>query len=229
MRKILYLILIVLTCISCKNRNQLEYEFENHLPEVDQKLLENIVSSYDNLIKTLYNGSVDEFISQIESNQPSLKEYQKQEYCKLVRMFHESTLEFKSINVKYDSVYLSDSGSIIKIAQPEDISEDELQLDEEIFILPSGGILEEEIEEIKRKGYWRFISASSFTSALSVISDSNFAIQEYIDAKHALGYINPQRMASSILTNEVDKDNYFIKRIMAIELFIKQIKNEFGC
>ena len=224
-----YIILIVLTCISCKNRNQLEIEFENHLPVEDQKLLEYIVSSYDNFVISVYDGNVDEFISQIESNQPSLKEYKKQEYCELVRMFDKSTLEFKSKNVKYDSVYLSDSGSIITIEQPEDITEDELQLDEEISILPPGRTLEEEIEEIKIRGYWRFISASSFTTALSEISISNVEIQDYVDTKEAVGFINPERMASSLLKSEIDMENYFIKRILVIELFIKQIKNEYGC
>lgn len=229
MRIELYIIMIVLICISCKSRNQLEIDFENHLPVEDLKVLEGIVSSYDNLIATIYDGKVDKFISQIESNQPSLEENKKQEYCELVRKFDESTLEFKIQNVKYDSVYLSDSGSIISIMQPEDITESELRLDEEISILSAGRTIEEEIEEIKNKGYWRFISASSFTAALSEISNYDIEIQGYIARKEAVGYISPQRMASLILKSEIDRENYFIKRILAIELFIAQIKNEYGC
>ncbi len=56
--------------------------------------------------------------------------------------------------------------------------------------------------------------------------NENIEIMEYVDAKDAVGFLNPQRMASSILKSEIDVNNYFIKRIIAIELFIKQIKSE---
>lgn len=225
----LYIILIVLTCMSCKNRNQLEIEFENHLPATDQKLLENIVSSYDNLIKTVYNGKVDEFYSLIESNKPTLKELMKEEYCELVKMFDESNLEYKSKNVKYDSVYMSNQGNIISVMQEEDIIKDELQLDEEIEIFPQGSTVEEQLNEVKKRGYWRFISESSFKLALSKIAKNKPEIQEYVDRKDAVGYISPKLMAKSLLENNINENDYFIKRIIAIELFIQQIKLEYGC
>ena len=229
MRKDLMILLIVLTFIGCESRNQLEIEFENHLPTTDRILLQKIVKSYDRLIDTEYNGIADEFFSRVESNSPILNIKSKQEYCELVKMFDESTLEYKRQNMKYDSVYISEQGNIIRIEQQEDIAKDELQLDEEIEIFPNNLTIEEQIEEIKEKGYWRFISSSSFTSALSKISDSKIEIEEYIDVKDVVGYINPQRMASSIIKNEIDEENYFIKRIIAIELFIKQIRKEYGC
>jgi len=223
------ILLIILTSISCKNRNQLEIEFENQLPETDQITLDRIVNSYDNFIRNEFKGDTHQFLSRIETAKQVLSDSIKQEYCELARMFDESTLEFKSQNVKYDSVYVSESGSIIRIQQPEDISEDELQIDEEISILPSGRTIEEEIEEIKNRGYWRFISASSFTTALSKTVNENIEIMKYVDAKDAVGHLNPQRMAASILESEIDVDNYFIKRIIALELYIKQIKSEYGC
>jgi len=225
----LLIILIVLTCISCENRNQLEIVFENKLTETDQTTLDRIIISYDNFIKSEFKGKTDQFLSQIESNKQVLNKLKKQEYCELVRMFDESTLEYKSKNVNYDSVYISDSGSIITIPQPEDVSEIGLKLDEEISILRPGRTIEEEIEEIKNRGYPRFISTSSFTSALSKIENENILVKEYVNAREAAGYINPKRMASSILKSEIDVNNYFVKRIIAIELFIKQIKSEYGC
>jgi len=203
--------------------------FENKLTETDQTTLDRIIISYDNFIKSEFKGKTDQFLSQIESNKQVLNKLKKQEYCELVRMFDESTLEYKSKNVNYDSVYISDSGSIITIPQPEDVSEIGLKLDEEISILRPGRTIEEEIEEIKNRGYPRFISTSSFISALSKIENENILVKEYVNAREAAGYINPKRMASSILKSEVDVNNYFVKRIIAIELFIKQIKSEYGC
>ena len=215
--------------MSCKNSNQLEIEFENNLPPTDQELLKNIVSSYDNLIKTVYIGNVDEFFSRIESNKLSLKEFNKQEYCQLVKLFDESTLEYKNKNVKYDSVYISDQGNIISVMQEEDTIDDDLQLDEEIEIIPQWKTIEEQIEEVKERGYWRFISESSFKLALSKIAKNKPEIQEYIDRKDVVGYINPKLLAKSLLENDINENDYFIKRIIAIELFIHQIKMEYGC
>ena len=59
--------------------------------------------------------------------------------------------------------------------------------------------------------------------------NGNTEIMEYIDAKDAVGYLNPERIASSLLKSEIDVENYFIKRIIAIELFIKQIRKEYEC
>lgn len=229
MTKTLSIFLLILTCISCKKDNRLELIFESHLPETDQVILNKIINSYDNLITTEFKGNTNKFLSQIESNSLALDSLKKQEYCDLVTIFDNSTLEVKNQNVKYDSVYLSDSGSIIKIMQPEDISTNGLELDEEIIILPPGQTIEEEVEKIKNRGYWRFISVSSFESALSKIENENIDVKEYLDAKKTVGYLNPQRMASSILKSDIDVSNYFIKRIIAIELFIKQIKSEYGC
>lgn len=229
MSKLPIILLIVLIYFSCENRNPSEITFENQLPETDQKTLTIIVNSYDSLIKNKFKGNTDQFLLQIESSKQFLSKSKKNHYCELARMFDESTLEFKNQNVKYDSVYLSESGSIITIQQHEDISEDEVHLDEEISILPPGRAIEEEIEEIKNRGYSRIISASSFTAALSKAMNQNIEIMEYVDTKDAMGYINPQRMASSIANSQMDMDNYFIKRIIALELYIKQIKSEYGC
>ncbi len=215
--------------MSCKNRNQLEIQFENHLPATDQRLLKKIVSSYDNFIKMAYSGKVDDFYSQIESNKPTLKELNKEEYCELVKMFDESTLEYKSKNVKYDSVYMSDHGSIISVMQEEDIIEDELQFDDEIEFFPQCRTVEEQLNEVKKRAYWRFISESSFKLALSKIAKNKLEIQGYIDRKDAVRYISPKLMAKSLLENNINENDYFIKRVIAIELFIQQIKLEYGC
>lgn len=229
MRKECFMMLIILTCISCENRNQLELAFENHLPKNDQILLEDIVNSYDHLIETAYNGDAYEFFSQIESERPLPKGFNKSAYCELVNRFDKSTLAFKSQNIKYDTVYLSEQGNIITKEQPEDITENGLALDEEITILPPGGTIEEEIEKIKKRGYWRFISASSFRTALEKVSNEHADIQAYIDKKEAVGYINPQIMASSVVKHKMDAENYFIKRIIAIELFLYQIRKTYRC
>ena len=128
MSKIPLILLIVLTYISCENRNKLELAFENQLTETDQRTLNRIVTSYDNFIKDEFKGNTGQFLSQIQMNKQVLSKSKKQEYCELAKMFDESTLELKSQNVKHDSVYVSESGSIITIQQPEAVSYTHLTL-----------------------------------------------------------------------------------------------------
>lgn len=228
MKKELYIILIGLIFIGCETSNKLEQEFENQLPKTDQILLEKIVNYYDNFIEIKYAGNSNQFFSQIESNKPIFNESNKQSYCELLKMFDESTLENKDKNIKYDSVYLSEKGNIITRRQAKDVVDEELEFDDDITILPPGRTIEEEMEEIKEKGYWRRISESSFDSALSKISKNKTEVQAYINRKETVGYINPKIIAFSTRKNEVDRDDYFIKRIIAIELFIRQIRMECG-
>ncbi len=99
MSKMPLILLIVLTCISCENRNQLEVAFENQLPETDLRALSRIVNSFDNFIKNEFKGNTDQFLSQIEMNKQILSKSKKQEYCELAIMFDESTLEIKMSNM----------------------------------------------------------------------------------------------------------------------------------
>jgi len=215
--------------MSCETRNQYEIEFEDQLSKTDLSVLRKLVLSYEKLISTEFNGDASKFIALIASDKPTFKGTNKRKYCELLRKLHESTLESKSLNIKYDSVYLTDKNTITTIKQPEDISEDVLQLNEEIVIFPPGRTIEDELKEIKERGYWRFISASSFTMALSKISHTSVSVQSYLESNNAAGDLDPQRMASSIIENKVDLKNSFVKRIIVMELFIKQIRKEYGC
>ena len=203
MEKLLYILLIVSTLVGCQTRSHLEIEFERHLPKTDFILLQRLVDAYDNFIEASYSGDTDKFFSQIELDKPIFIETDKQSYCEILKMFDESTLDYKSQKVKYDSVYLSEEGNIITIRQKEDVYDEELKQEEEITILSPGQTIEEEIEKIKEEGYWRLISESSFKSALLKISkkNPNTDLEEYIKTKETIGYVNPQLMASSIIKN----------------------------
>ena len=225
----LIIILLTFSFFGCETKNKLEIEFENHLPKTDKLILEEIVNVFDNYIESEFNGNSKEYYKHIESKSAKFTESYKKTFCELLDKFDNSTLEYKSIKVKYDSVYFSKDGEIRRIRQKQDIEPGEKVYEDVIDVFPPGLTNNEQLEKIKLEGYWRFISDSSFKKALLEISTNNSNIQQYIDRKDAVGYINPYALASSIQILDIDDTDYFIKRIIAVELFINEIRINYGC
>ena len=199
------------------------------MPKSDKIVLQKIVYAYDNLIDSVYNGEVEKFLEEATSKQLIIQRLDKYKYCELVSEYNRSTLAHKNKNMKFDSVYLSKNGNIITIKPKEDIDEVIDFIDEEIEILAPGQTIEDKIEEYKTRGYWKFISESSFKGALLKISEDKSEIKEYIDVLDITGYIDPKTVVNSIRQNEIDENDYFIKRIIAIEFYIKLIREKYGC
>lgn len=143
-------------------------------------------------------------------------------------MFDASTLEFKYKRQKYDSVYLSKAGNIVKVRQGQE-EQSGLYLDEEITILPPGFSIEDEMKKVIEEGYEELIFKSSFHKALKNIANGNKDLEAYIDQREHVGQINPNVVISSLLRNDLDAQDYFIKRIIVVEIFIRQIKIELDC
>ena len=229
MKRLLLVIVAIPILIGCETASQKEREFEKSLPQADLIVLEKIVESYNNLLESKYNGDPKQLFSAISSGQPILNEAREPQYCELINLLSSSTLEYKSRNVKYDSVYLADDGSIKKVRKENDSTNYKLVLDEDFIVLPPGRTIEEEVERIREEGYWEFVSESSFISALKSIADGNTDLEQYIDRKENVGYVDTKSMARSLMEDDISDDNYFVKRIVALELFINKVKIEYGC
>ena len=143
-------------------------------------------------------------------------------------MFDASTLEFKYKRQKYDSVYLSKAGNIVKVRQGQE-EQSGLYLDEEITILPPGFSIEDEMKKVIEEGYKELVFKNSFHKALKNIANGNKDLEAYIDQREHVGQINPNVVISSLLRNDLDAQDYFIKRIIVVEIFIRQIKIELDC
>ena len=61
------------------------------------------------------------------------------------------------------------------------------------------------------------------------IENENIYIEQYLDRRENVGFVSPKIMAAGILKEKVDEEDYFIKRIIVFELFIRQIKEEYEC
>lgn len=222
------LFLLIFVCLSCTERAQQELEFKNLIPETDYLVLEKIVTLYDQMIKEEFQGNTHEFYAQVELDQPIFDDSLKQTYCQILHELENSTLEYKHENVKFDTAYISDLGEIVRIVQPEDKFEHGEPLEEIIERNPRLTI-EEELAEVIKNGYWRTISHSSFTTALRKMSHPSDLIEDYITRKESVLYVHPKKMAEGIREKNIDVEHYFIKRIVVLEVFIQQIRNDINC
>ena len=229
MLRILLKLIVLSLFFGCEVTNQKELEFENSLPKMDLATIEEMVNVYDNLVESKYNGNPNQLFLEIANDQTIFNKSYAEKYCKLVKKFDNSTLEFKTKKASYDSVYLTTDGTIVKLKKDQEQGKDDLVLEEDILLIPQWSTMEEEIQEIKDNGYHEFVSESSFLNALRKIADGNEDVLGFIDRKEMVGYLSPKRLAIGLLEYDLDLNDYFIKRIIVFELFTNQLKIEFGC
>ena len=219
--------------IGCKFKDSKKEKFKENLPKNDLIVLEKLGNNFDQLLIKKYDGNIRLFLADVK-NERLVFDDNKKGNCDLLKEFEESTLEFKSEILQYDTVYASKSyklGSeefysnqpvIITITQDQDTSW-------EYVVVYGEETTEKKIEQVKKRGYWNHISESSFVNALIESNLENGDIKEYMEAKKSTGELNPRAMANGILESNIKVDDYFIKYIIVFEIFRKQIRKGYGC
>ena len=236
MKKDTIYILIIILSIGCGGKSTLESDFEKSLPKEDLMILNDLVGKFDDLVESKYQGDVRKLLAEIGDEETVFENIDSSSNCKLIKGFENSTLEFRSEKLQYDTVYssnyhswfgeeksYSDEPIIVTVAQDRDTSWGD------IIIVQGEQTTQNMIEQIRKDGYWNHISDSSFLKALKEVNLNNSAIAQYIDAKLAAGELNHVLIAKTTLENDIDIDNYFIKRIIIFEVFRNQMKREHGC
>lgn len=83
--------------------------------------------------------------------------------------------------------------------------------------LPEDLVSQEELNE----RYKNFVSSNaigSYMRALQTIADSSDFVSEFYEVKNAAGILSTELIAEQMLKNEVDLNDYFIKRIIIAEI-----------
>lgn len=227
-------LLITIFIIGCQNLNPTVNKFRNYLPPKDLMVLEKMVDYFDELIMDKYNGDPSLFWKNILDDKAALDEHEKKRACELLKEFEESTLEYKSEKLEYDTVYASnyykiedkelysEEPVIMTVTQEQDTSWD-------LRFFPREQTIEENINEVKKEGYWNYISKSSFVKALIASASNDEEVKEYIEARNTIVKLNYKNMVQEILDSKIDTNDYFIKRIVVFEILSKQVKEEYGC
>ncbi|MEM6378925.1 MAG: hypothetical protein AAF705_11965 [Bacteroidota bacterium] len=234
MMRILAIIILLITS-GCFHKSSELSRFESQLPKMDLHVLNDLVAAFDQLIDETYQGDIPAFLRDVGAEKPILSQEKKNAYCQLLERFESSTLALKSQTMPYDTVYASnwyilggeasysEAPMFYTITQEQDTSWG-------IPILRGERTIEEKIEYLKRDGYWKIISRSSFVNALKAIDTKDQNVIEYLKVKQEIGYINPIRIARQEVNQpQMDFDRPLIKRIIVFEVFKGIIQAEFGC
>ena len=235
MKNLILFLLTFLAFASCKDENRTQ--FERNLPEGDLVVLNELIDSFDQFINRKYDGDVKRYLQDVVNRDTIFTEQDTEVNCDLLCSYNESTLEIKSERLDFDTVFAShletdfngnkrysEELSIVSVKQNGDTTWGEL-----IIAGNAEQTLENQILEKKKYGYWKLISASSFLKALENTEIRNKDVKNYIEGKQEEGEIYPQRLASETLHFDIDVDDYFIRRILVLEVFINKYKQEKRC
>jgi hypothetical protein len=235
--------LVVIIFFSCTVQKDPDIiNFEKRLGTESVETLNNLVSDFEtNYLKKYYKDvTADEayllFLKDIK-NGDSVKQYN---YKKMYEMFKKSKL-FSDIYLKVDSVWIAkdktsdvmEEDSIFEL----DISDPYPKLiirfkDQK---LKSGYYYEDHSyssddrsyfekyseEEIIQNGYLRrrFDYIGNYAMALNDIQDRGFVFKNFYKHKESSGGFDMTILASGLLYDKADTSDYFIKRIIVLEIF----------
>jgi len=226
--KILKIFIFLLLISSCSNNEQIA-EFENILGTENSQTLTNLVHVFENdFLKRQYpelktEKAYRQYLTELENNstgnwaKPSKKSRD---------IFNESKLRYEiyripdsvwvekspdSSHFKYDKStiktkwkYLNENGEFEYGVSESSISFNEPKNEDSLIEL--------------RKKYIDVNYVGKYRGALYSISKHNKFISEYLDMTDAAGILDPRMVAAKMLSNDVDLNNYFIKRIIVTEI-----------
>ena len=234
MKLSIQIILFLFVLNACQTDNPNKRKFENHLPKEDLEILEELIVTFDKVINNNYGGEISKFLRKVADDEKSLSETDAETHCKLYLKFQNSTLEFKSENLKYQDVFFSnyytEDGDIIYTKEPTILaveqSGDTIWNGIEIFKENSEDAI---LEIVKQRGYWNPLSESSFLKALMLSGTDNEEIIAYMNSRELHGPPHVQQLATDLNFPHIETSNYFIKRIIVFEIFRRQIRKVSGC
>ena len=237
-----YIILFGLLAISCSTWSQERSNdlkgFNDFLGKDKATTLNSAVESFDQFLRTNYSDLDNQskrtkaFLGYLEQNfEPdSTWDLPTKKNQKIISDFESSglrkdiwTFGYEDYEPQYD---------IYEILPPEkqdtsniqDLGELDLDLIEEEIIplsnIDSAEIAKREKEMEERiKNSLHFNNYGQYLYALTKYTLNDTTIQDYVDAKIVAGDISPVLIASGLLSQEIDFEDPFIKRILVTEFY----------
>jgi len=218
-------ILIVLTLIACQNQDQdsrIE-KFENFLGKENSELLSKKVESLDKFLLINFKGyslneAYFEYLKIIESSgfENNDWKYKGTGRAGIKELFEKSGFR-REIWHRPDTVWLEEG----------DVHWENIYIDKNDTTFVKGSTLSRDFDLIENKDsiindysqLLRFNLNGRFFRGLEQIKDSDSTLIYYIEDKRAATNISPTVLAGLLIYYKADFSDYFIKRIIAIELY----------
>jgi len=241
--KLTYIIAIGLLAISCSSWSQEKNsdlkDFNDFLGQDKATALNSAVESFDQFLKTNYSELDNQskrtkaFLEYLQKNfEPDSRwNLPTKRNQRIISDFETSELRkeiwiygYEEYEPEYDiyKILLHEEQDTSNIQDLGELAFDDLFEEE---IIPISNIdsteiarREKEMEERIRNSL-HFNNYGQYLYALTKFNVSDTTIQEYVDAKIVAGDISPVLIASGLLSQEIDFDDPFIKRILVTEFY----------
>ncbi len=215
--------LIVLTACHNQNVDPRIETFESFLGEDNSELLSEKVKSFELFLKMNFNDlSIEKaylkYLKSIEDGEFEYAywKYDGTGYTEINKLIEESGLR-REIWLKPDTVWIVD-GKLYYEYTYFDSKDTFLTQGNSLF--PEDDLIVNQDSIIKtEKQPSTFNINGKYIRGLELVKDNDSAIITYIDNKHALINVAPTIVAGELLYYKADFSDYFIKRIIAIELY----------
>jgi hypothetical protein len=242
--RIIITFLIALFFYSCSSEDKDIINFEKKLGQESVETLNKLVADFEtNYLKIYYKDvTIDEayllFLKDIK-NGDSVKQYN---YKKMREMFKKSRL-FSDIYCKVDSVWIAkdknndppdftdDSAIELNIPNPypkliirfkHQNFENGFSYEDQSFSAGDRSYFEKYSEqEIIQDGYRRrrFDNVGNYAMALYDLQDRGIVFKNFYKHKESSGGFDMSILASGLLYDKADTSDYFIKRIIVLDIF----------
>lgn len=224
MRHTLFILtLIILTSCQNHNKDSRIEKFENFLGNDYSELLSRKVDSFEQFLRINFknlnlNEAYLEYLEIIESGQFENYDWKYEETgrAEINELIENSGLR-REIWLRPDTVWIENG----------DIHYEYYYIDNKDTSYIKGNTISPKYDLVENqdsiinieKQLSTFNLNGRFIGGLELIKDSDSSLISYIDDKHAATNIAPTIIASGLLYHKADCSDYFIKRIIAIELY----------
>ena len=217
-------------------------KFEESLPAEDLIVLNELLQLYDSILTSSYldyKPSPKELLTDISEGRSSRIKINKERACHLREKLNNSTLLEKSAQLKYKSIYTvteyTKNGKTIKDSEGIIVSvnqENDTVYNEFLFLESYRPYtIKDKINLMKDDGYYKFYSISTFERGIRSI-ENNTLLSGYLEAKSQYNKMGMdyKKIANFVAHNPpADFDDYFMKRVIITELFVKYLDEFLKC
>ncbi len=226
--KILKLFIFLLLVVSCSKKEQIK-KFENVLGKENSETLTSMVLEFENgFLKRQYPDLNTE-----KAYRQYLKELENNSTGNWAKPSKKSREIFNKSNLRYEIYRIPDSVWIEKNPDTLHFKYDKSTIKTKWKYLNENGKFEYGVSESSisfnepknedslielRKKYIDVNYVGKYRRALYSISKNNKFVSEYLDMTDAAGILDPRMVAANMLSDDVDLNNYFIKRLIVTEI-----------
>ena len=216
------LFFLLITLFGCSNKQNRIDQFEKHLGIEKSQALTFKVESFKRFLKTnfpeqSFKASCEEFLKEVSANgfEENKWKYNRDDFEKMKTLTVSSGLK-KEIWKTADSVWIEDKFLVKQSSYI--LGQDTLisSISSPLYTIPDTSKIDSVIKNTTNTIFDYNLKGKFFTG----IKDLDDPIlNEYIDSKFQAGFIALPLIASGILNSNQDFSDYFIIRIIAIELY----------